>query len=98
MIREAIDKLAELGPLPDESQDIADCILEAYDELFSAITPPLSIEEAERLVVLFPPTACFGIEWTLLHLIESTPNWPIKSIIDLCPSPEWREQMLKRIR
>ncbi|RPD44696.1 hypothetical protein DNI29_21450 [Hymenobacter sediminis] len=96
-MRKEVLELSQLGPLPNEDQDIADGVLEHYEELLHRIQPPITRDEAEQLIKLFPATACFGLEWTLLHIIESTPDWPILSIIELCPSVEWKQQILDRI-
>lgn len=88
--------LLKLGPLPDESEEIADGVLEAYESIFPIVNQPVSFEEAEQLIMLFPPVSCYGLDWTLLHLIESTPGWPIRPIIEKCPSIEWRKQLLER--
>lgn len=89
--------LIQLGQMPDEKQDIADGVVEEYEEILHSISRPVSQDEAEGLVMLFPPNGCFGLDWTLLHLIETTPKWPIMSIIEKCPSVEWKQRMLDRV-
>lgn len=98
LVRPEVDALYKLGPLPDESEEIADGVLEKYEELLAPLKSLDSSEEAEKIVAIFPKTACFGIEWTLLHLVETTTGWPILPIIEGCPSPEWKERMLSRIK
>lgn len=39
--------------------------------------PPVTNEEARVLVTLFGPDECYGLAWTLVHLIETAPGWPI---------------------
>lgn len=82
--------------MPDEKQDIADGVIERYEEILHSISPPVSREEAEALVMLFPPNGCFGLDWTLLHLIETAPGWPLLTVIDRCLSTEWKQRMLDR--
>jgi hypothetical protein len=89
--------LEELGPLPDASEAIADGILEKYEELFESIAPPQGIEEAIILAQLFPKSSCFGLEWTILHLLEKTPNWPLYKVIESCLSDEWKSVLLERL-
>ena len=76
MIREQIQQLANLGPLPDE-QAATEEQLAAYQTLFEGIVRPVSNEEAKLLVGLFGPDTCYGGAWTLLHLIETAPQWPL---------------------
>jgi hypothetical protein len=35
------------------------------------------MDEAKALVELFGADDCFGLAWTLLHVIETAPGWPI---------------------
>lgn len=98
MIRKSVLKLQDLGRLPDESQD--DDIPQAFFDLFeyhlNTIQQAITKEEAKILIKLFPETSCYGMGWSLLHLIESTPDWPIQEIIDMCPSTEWTNRLLSR--
>ncbi|RZK27877.1 MAG: hypothetical protein EOO63_12455 [Hymenobacter sp.] len=97
-VRKEIEALYQLGRLPDDSEDIGDGVLERYEALLGEIKSLSSPEEAEKIIALFPQTSCFGLEWTLLHLLETTPGWPIIAVIEQCPSPEWKQRMLARIR
>ena len=75
-MRNAVTELIELGPLPSsDNPDIEK--LKKYQELLESIKPPLSDEEATALVGIFGPDECFGLAWSLLHLIESAPGWPL---------------------
>lgn len=63
--------------MPDSaaaSEDLAR--LEKYQSLLEGIQPPVTNREAEELLKLFGPDECFGLAWTVLHLIESAPGWP----------------------
>ncbi|RZJ86995.1 MAG: hypothetical protein EOO60_12725 [Hymenobacter sp.] len=97
-MRNEVIALAKLGPMPDEKQDIADGVIEQYEELLHGISSPISREEAEALVMLFPPNGCFGLDGTLLHLIETTSGWPLMAAVDKCPSTEWKQRILDRIK
>jgi hypothetical protein len=79
MIREQIRELANLGPLPDSEAD-ADRIV-IYEDLLASISPPVTDEEAGLLVKTFGSDDCYGLAWTLLHLIETAPSWPIKEYL-----------------
>jgi len=78
MIRQAIQTLAGLGPLPVSSAAAEDLgRLESYQELLERITRPVSDEEAAVLMGLLGPDECFGLAWALVHLVESAPGWPL---------------------
>ena len=87
-----------LGQLPDESEDIEVGVLEEYQELLWSIAPPQEIEEAMVLTRLFPKSACFGLDWTVLHILEKTPNWPLYEVIEACSSDKWKSVLLERLR
>jgi len=44
---------------------------------FKEISKPITDDEARALVTLFGPDDCYGAAWSILHLIESAPGWPI---------------------
>jgi hypothetical protein len=78
IVRKEVVALVLLGPLPDETADEA--LIAIHQERLSKITRPVSDEEAALLVRLFGPDDCYGLAWTLLHLIESAPGGaPLKS-------------------
>jgi hypothetical protein len=77
-MRAAIHRLTALGPLPGTDAAQVDQ-LEHYQQLLSALQPPVSDAEAQVLTGLFPPEGddCYGLAWTLVHLIETAPGWPL---------------------
>jgi hypothetical protein len=67
--------------MPSSSKDtdgIAD-----WQEALERIDAPISEEEAEGLIALLPVTCddSFGLAWTLIHLIETAPNWPLETCL-----------------
>jgi hypothetical protein len=42
---------------------------------------------------VFGDDDCFGLAWTLLHLIESTPGWPLPAAL-----PDLRNEWVRRLR
>ncbi|HEX9412867.1 MAG TPA: hypothetical protein VF916_05140, partial [Ktedonobacterales bacterium] len=78
-MRQVVQELATLGPLPG-SEEATEEQLHHYQELLAALTPPATDQEARILVTLFGPDECFGLAWTLLHLIESAPGWPLPDL------------------
>ena len=81
MIRDRVERLADLGSLPDEEAATEEQ-LEAFQALLENVVPPISNEEAGRLVGLFGPDECYGLAWTLLHLIETAPQWPLMDCLE----------------
>jgi hypothetical protein len=75
-VRSEVEAFLALGPLPASS---IDAHVDTHQEHLERITAPVSIEEAELLVGMFGPDDCFGLAWTLVHLIETAPgSCPIK--------------------
>jgi hypothetical protein len=79
-MREQVNELLKLGPLP--SSEASAETIGRYQELLSSITPPVTNEEARHLTSLFGPDDCYGLAWTLVHLIESAPNWPVEEYLE----------------
>ena len=96
-------KLKKIGRMPNESLDdneSIDFLIRDYDDLLSSIELPLSYEEGKVLVSLFPDEAFYDLQWDLLKLVESLygkiTNDEYLSLIQECPSKEWKEALLTR--
>ncbi|MEU4237076.1 hypothetical protein [Actinoplanes sp. NPDC026619] len=74
-VRREVRRFVELGPLrpEDDESDDADAALEAQERALLAIQRPVTDDEAELLIGAFGPDNCFGMAWTLLHLVETAP-------------------------
>jgi hypothetical protein len=72
-IRQSVRDLAALGPLPSSDEATPEAVDQWHDRL-TAITRPVNEQEALILLTLFGPDDCFGVAWTLLHLIETCPS------------------------
>jgi hypothetical protein len=88
MMREAVIELVQLGPMPTATIATDPDLVDRYAALLESIARPLSNEEACALVKIFGPDDCFGVAWTLLHLIETAPGWPIAECLH-DTSNEW---------
>src|SRR5215470_20003655 len=99
-MRETIAELVRLGPLPSEDQaddEYLKCFEETLKEVVQdAKQQPLTNEEAKALVGLFGPDECFGGAWTLLHLVESAPGWPIEECLQ-DTRKEWVARLKRRV-
>jgi hypothetical protein len=90
----AIEELLKLGPLPSSANpDILK--LERYQNLIASVEQPVSEEDARALITLFGDDDCFGLAWTLLHLIEAAQNWPIKDCLNRSGN-EWIDRLKER--
>ncbi len=94
-MRQELLDLEKLGPLPSESGSNVEQIL-AYEELIGMITPPVSDDEVEILVNLFGTDECFGLSWSLVHLIETAPSWPMEHLLR-DTNNEWIILLRKRV-
>lgn len=79
-LRPEVARLVQLGGLPSEKERLPERVLQ-FEQLIQAITPPISNNEARALVNLFGDDDCFGLASSLLHLIETAPNWPLKDCL-----------------
>ena len=99
-MRSEVIKLGELGPLPSYKTVLADPEAEAlvskYEDLITAIEPPVTDAEARVLVGLFGPDECFEIEWRLIHLIETATNWPLSDCL-MDSGNEWIGMLKQRV-
>ncbi len=75
-MRPEVLALVALGPLPAEANASAEQ-LELYERSIQSISAPVTDHEARSLTSLFGEDSCFGLAWSLLHLIETSPNWPL---------------------
>jgi hypothetical protein len=75
-MQQAISVLVGLGPLPSTGTATA-ATMQAIEEQLSKVQTPVTDDEACALVKLFGPDDCFGLAWTVLHLIETAPGWPV---------------------
>ncbi|MFF6786886.1 hypothetical protein [Streptomyces sp. NPDC012510] len=81
------------GPLPD--WDASEQEIDARVRQLNAITAPVSAEEAVALVGCFGPDDCYGVAWTLLHLIETGPN-PVLTTRPAADAGEWPHRLYDR--
>lgn len=87
-MRPEIERLVQLGPLPSEPAASIEYLREA-EKLILAVSKPVTNEEARALVTLFgPPDSCYGLAWSVLHLIESALGWPMVDCLEN-PNNEW---------
>ncbi|MFJ6386892.1 hypothetical protein ACIQJT_04725 [Streptomyces sp. NPDC091972] len=82
------------GPLPDCDADEEE--IDGRVRQLEAIARPVTPEEAKALAACFGPDDCYGVAWTLLHLIETAPG-PVPSVPQPAPDAgEWHHTLWAR--
>ncbi|GAA2428010.1 hypothetical protein [Streptomyces glaucus] len=82
------------GPLPgwDADEDEIDRRVKQLE----AISKPVTADEAQALASCFGPDDCYGVAWTLLHLIETGPG-PVPVVQPPGPdADEWNHILWNR--
>lgn len=96
-MRKEVEQLALMGAMSDEADErITAALVDEYADLLGKI-----VKQAHILIKLFPPTALYGIEWTLLHLIESVyseiKSLEYRELINECNSTEFKKMLVQRL-
>lgn len=96
-MRSTVRELIELGQMPNSNSPIS--AIQAWEKQLMKIMPPLTNEEAISLIELFPSEEdhCFGLAWTLIHLIESAEDWPIQKTLTNINNP-WVTILKNRLK
>ena len=78
----------------DLDQKTMDQVVAQLDSVIS----PVSKEDASRLLSLLPESGdpAQGVNWTIMHAIESSPAWPIWDALNQ-PAHEWFETLEVRL-
>lgn len=89
-----VKELLKLGSFPSsENPDLVR--LEKIQVLLAEIEKPISDDDARALVTLFGPDDCYGLAWTLLHIVETAPGWPLCDVLAGSEN-EWIERLKSR--
>lgn len=110
-MQEAILKLKEIGTPPKSVKDRGGYpvtpnfdLWNEYRDAVDSISRPVTWEEAEILIKCCPTGRMAGIEWTLLHCIESVSCFGsddlkrYKKLVEQCNSDMMREMLLQRFK
>ncbi len=93
-MRPEVAQLVQLGKLPTEGEATVERIRE-YEIHYRAISRPVTDEEACALVTIFGEDGCFGFASSLVHLIETAPNWPLAECL-INTQNEWVAELKNR--
>jgi hypothetical protein len=82
-VRDEFRELVELGPLP-AGDALGHEQARQYTEVIDRLPGPPTADEAAALVGLLPPdeSTSFGLAWSLVHTVESSPEWPVWEALD----------------
>lgn len=96
MLQTSVQKLQQVAPalIDDLDQDQLDQATALLDEL----RHPLSADDIEALIYLLPADGdtAHGLNWTILHAIEASPEWPIWRLLR-DPDHEWIDLLKVRL-
>src|SRR3546814_4954944 len=95
-VRSEIFNLIDLGPLPSEAGSVTD--VARRQTLIQSIAPPLTLAEATALAGVLGPDNCFGLAWTVVHLIESAPGWSVEHVPSGSRSEEHTSELQSLMR
>jgi hypothetical protein len=95
-MQDAVTRLVAITPQLTDSLDQAS--LEVVEGLLNQLVSPLSDQEILALLSVLPANGdtAFGLNWTILHLIEAAPSWPIWAALKE-QSHEWIRILLLRL-
>lgn len=95
-MQHAVSELSALGALPCSDEATVE-FLQSFEALLEKVRVPISDDDACALVQLLCPDgdSCFGLAWTLVHLIETAPGWPIKEALNGLDG-EWIDRLRLR--
>ena len=101
MIRPEIEELERLGPLPADDDDYPGIDRKLFDveHLLAAVDPPVTVEEGRVLAALFPRDGgtCYGLAWSLLHLIETLGTDGLREVVPGVNSAQWSKMFEQRL-
>jgi hypothetical protein len=73
LIRPEVQAFLDAGPLPSEDEATEEQLVMLQAGL-KGISRPVTDDEAQWLATAFGPDNCYGLSWSLLHLIETAPG------------------------
>lgn len=89
-----ISELIKLGKFPPVGAEELSKV-KLIQDLLQEVQKPITNLEAVLLVSLFGEDTLFGLSWTLIHIIESAPGWPIEKCLSELKNP-WIALLRKR--
>jgi len=97
-MQNAVHDLLALTPTLHDEVDFS--VIERATPILDRLAAPLSAADIEALMSLLPANGdtAFGLNWTILHAIESSPAWPCWDLLAKSLDHEWHELLLARLK
>ncbi|MFF2024399.1 hypothetical protein ACFVW2_21670 [Streptomyces sp. NPDC058171] len=93
-MRPKVQAFVAAGPLPEWDADEEE--IDHRVNQLEAISTPVTPDEAQALAACFGPDDCYGVAWSLLHLIETGPG-PLPTITPPRPdTDDWHHTLWNR--
>ncbi|MEV4438105.1 hypothetical protein AB0K09_03655 [Streptomyces sp. NPDC049577] len=93
-MRPEVEAFVAAGSLPD--WEAGEEVIDRRVKQLEAISAPVTPDEAEALAACFGPDDCYGVAWSLLHLIETSPG-PTPSVAPPgTDADEWHRTLWNR--
>jgi hypothetical protein len=82
-MRPEFETLVALGRIPVDAQ-LDEQTARRFTEAIDGLSSPPTAEEAAALLDILPidESTSFGLAWSLVHVIESSPDWPLGSALN----------------
>jgi hypothetical protein len=94
-MRAGIERIVAMGRMPDSTAATVEEV-ERWEAVLGAAPDPITDEEAMALVACFGSDDFFGLAFSIRHLVETAPSWPIWEVLTgECP---WVEDLVARAR
>ncbi|MFF8414572.1 hypothetical protein [Streptomyces omiyaensis] len=93
-MRTDVRTFVDEGALPDQEADEEE--IARRERQLLAIARPVTAEEAAALAGCFGPDDCYGLAWSLVHLVETA---PVPPPVVPRPGPDaswWAETLWRR--
>lgn len=67
------------GIAPKLTDDLSVEQINAAQRCIEALVPPLSADDISALISVLPANGdtAYGLNWSILHMIEAAPDWPV---------------------
>jgi hypothetical protein len=87
--------------MPTDAEAVSDSpLVEQWESLLEQLeSQGVTALEAESLLSAFPSddSDCFGLAWTLVHILEASEGWPPALALSKASGP-WAEILRNRLR
>lgn len=95
-MQESVARLVAVAPKFTEAME--DEALDAASDLILQLTGPYGEDDVRALFSLLPADddSAYGLNWAILHAIESSPVWPLWDLLKERPHA-WADRLARRL-